>query len=188
MNDDWISPLEPAWVYILDYFNITRFISWVHSTYVLWTAEYHTLCFYLQNMDRSVFGSAIKTYPSKNNRTSRYYRPSSCILQQTNVFDDDEPPGDLDLFDKLVNEEKARSEFSNVLSNRTASSHVGNATSRKSSFYPVAPVVLQSIQNVDVDVKRSSRSSTLNKFVVFFPVYLLKRIMFAHYSLKSVMF
>ena len=53
------------------------------------------------------FGSAIKVYPSKNNRTSRSYRPSSFVPQHSNIFLDDDQES-ADLFDKLVNDEKVK--------------------------------------------------------------------------------
>lgn len=57
-------------------------------------------------MNWSVLSSAVKVYPSKNNRTSRSYRSSSFAPQHTNIFlDDDREP---DLFDKLVSDEKVK--------------------------------------------------------------------------------
>lgn len=55
-------------------------------------------------MDKSVFGSAIKTYPSKTNRVSRSYRQSSFVGQK-NIFGDNNSE---ELFDKLLNEEKIK--------------------------------------------------------------------------------
>lgn len=117
-------------------------------------------------MDRSIFGSAIKTYPGKNKRSSRYYyRPSSHILQKTNVFDDDDEPEDI--FDKLVNEEKTKQTFSDFSTNKTSSSFFGSFASRDSSFCLLEKsCALQNIQNFEI--KQSNQLLTLNKLVKLF--------------------
>lgn len=119
-------------------------------------------------MDRSIFGSAIKTYPGKNKRSSRYYyRPSSHILQKTNVFDDDDEPDDI--FDKLVNEEKTKQTFSDFSTNKTSSSFFGSFANRDSSFcLPKRSSILQNIQNFEI--KRSSQLLTRNKLVDYFNI------------------
>ena len=103
-------------------------------------------------MEKSIFGSAIKTYPSKRNRFSSY-RPS-CL-----VFKDDDP------FDQLIKDEETKKPLT-VKKVNIEKGVVRNTKSYLPSTHNVP--VLKNIQNYScINRKTSFLPRTKKKYVDF---------------------
>ncbi len=98
-------------------------------------------------MDRSAFGSTIKTYPSKTNRFSRTYTYRSSVMASS-AFGNAESD---ELFDKLLSEEKQKRDITKA--------NIADEENCKSNRNKCS-TTLKNIQNVGCDdTRRKSQIS-----------------------------
>lgn len=119
-------------------------------------------------MERSVLGSAVKTYGGKNrySRSSSYsYRPSGLIGSNQNIFDDDDP---ITPFDRLLHEDKTKNTF--VQATPLKSTYNGTINTIKTKKFQLhadsRSNALKSVQNVRIDSVSILKSSTVYKYVI----------------------
>lgn len=118
-------------------------------------------------MERSVLGSAVKTYGGKNrySRSSYSYRPSGLIGSCQNIFEDDDL---ISPFDRLLHEDETKHTF--VKATPLKNTFNGTINTIKTNKFHLHgnqhSNALKSVQNVRNDSVASTKSSTVHKYEI----------------------
>lgn len=112
-------------------------------------------------MERSVLGSAVKTYGGRNGRYSRSsysYRPSGLIGSYQNIFEDEDV---VSPFDRLLHEDKTKQTFvqATPLKNTFKGTIDISKTNKFQLHEDLRSTALKNVQNVRSDTALSTKSS-----------------------------